>query len=427
MSNKTDFDVIIIGGGASGLAAATAFGRHSGGLSAAVIEKEEKPGRKLLATGNGRCNITNTDMSELHYNEASRALVKSVLQRIDTGRLISLFGSLGLYCRTDSEGRVYPYSNRALAVLDTFMMWLRQTGVTVICGARADSVEITENGFAVVCGGVRYTAKKLILSSGGAVQKNLGSDGSSYRFADELRLSCEPVFPSLAPVIVKDRELSAVRGVRASAAVTAMVNGVPVKTETGELQLNEKNISGICVFQLSRIINEAFVSSNEKDVCITADLAPDIPHSELSGLLQKKLSALPDAAAEMLFTGILNEKLGAYIFKKSNVKYKDSTLGALTSAELDKLCRTVKRCVFIPEKMSEYGAAQVTAGGISISEIDRNMQSKKHKGLYIIGEALDADGDCGGYNLHFAFASGIIAGTHAAKNEVKRHDKNKRA
>ncbi len=427
MSSKTDFDIIIIGGGASGLAAAAAFGRHSNGLRAAVIEKEEKPGRKLLATGNGRCNLTNTDMSELHYNEASRPLIKSVLQRIDPNRLISMFASLGLYCRTDSEGRVYPYSNRALAVLDTLTMWLKKTNVTVLTGTSARSIVKTESGYKVVCENETFRAKKLIISTGGTVQKNLGSDGSSYRFADELKLSCESIYPSLAPVIVKDKELSLIKGVRSAAAVTAYVNGAPVKTEYGELQFNEKNISGICIFQLSRIVNEAFIKGTQKNVCITADLTPDIPFDELRQFVQKKCAALSDMPAEMIFTGILNEKLGVYIYKKANVQFKGRTLGELSSSELDALCKKAKCCKFTPDKPSEYNAAQVTAGGISVSGIDRNMQSKQHSGLYIIGEALDVDGDCGGYNLHFAFASGIIAGTHAAKNEVKKHDKNKRA
>ena len=427
MSEKNrNYDLIIVGGGAAGLAAAVAFGRRMGGNArAAVIEKEEKPGRKLLATGNGRCNLTNINMSEDFYNENARAFVRNILQRTTPERLIKSFEQLGLICRTDDAGRVYPYANQASAVLDILMMWIEKTGVEVICGEKVGSI-VSAQGYTVTTAEKIYHTKKLILASGGAVQKALGSDGSSYEFAKMLGLKCESVFPSLAPVIVTDKSLNIVKGVRAQAVVTACCSGKTLVSERGELQFNEKNISGICVFQLSRFVNEHFADKEKyKGIYISADLAPDLTENKLFSILDNKRRDLPDTKADDVFVGIINKKLGLYLCKRSGIVCSGRTVGELTDKELKSLADITKNCSFTPLKMSEYGSAQVTAGGISVDETDRNMRVKKYDGLYAVGEALDVDGMCGGYNLHFAFASGIAAGTAAAKSGGKKNDKNK--
>ena len=375
MSEKNrNYDLIIVGGGAAGLAAAVAFGRRMGGNArAAVIEKEEKPGRKLLATGNGRCNLTNINMSEDFYNENARAFVRNILQRTTPERLIKSFEQLGLICRTDDAGRVYPYANQASAVLDILMMWIEKTGVEVICGEKVGSI-VSAQGYTVTTAEKIYHTKKLILASGGAVQKALGSDGSSYEFAKMLGLK----------------------------------------------------ISGICVFQLSRFVNEHFADKEKyKGIYISADLAPDLTENKLFSILDNKRRDLPDTKADDVFVGIINKKLGLYLCKRSGIVCSGRTVGELTDKELKSLADITKNCSFTPLKMSEYGSAQVTAGGISVDETDRNMRVKKYDGLYAVGEALDVDGMCGGYNLHFAFASGIAAGTAAAKSGGKKNDKNK--
>lgn len=419
------YDLVIVGGGAAGLAAGVAYGRRMSGARVALIEKEQKPGRKLLATGNGRCNLTNINMSEDCYNETARAFVSGVLRRTTPLRLIKSFEELGLLCRSDDALRIYPYSNRASAVLDILMMWIEKTGVELICGAKVESIT-AGGGFTVKTQDRVFRAKKLILASGGTVQKELGSDGSSYSFAKMLGLKCTPIFPSLAPVSVSDKALSSVKGVRAQAVVTALCGDKCLRSERGELQFNEKNISGICVFQLSRYVNEHFVNKEKyKGIRISADLAPDLTEDEIFAFFVKKRRNLPEIPAGDLFVGFINKKLGVYLYKKAGIEHSGRTLGELTDKELRSLVNITKGCTFTPSAMSDYGSAQVTAGGISLDEVDRNMRVKKYDGLYIVGEALDADGICGGYNLHFAFATGITAGIHAAKNEVKKHDKDK--
>ncbi len=428
--NVFKYDVVIIGGGAAGLAAAAAFGRRDPDARLAVLEKEKKPGKKLLATGNGRCNLTNFNMTEESYNFTARPFVKALISRVTPQRLIDSFEKLGLLCRGDTEGRVYPYSNQASAVLGTLLLHLKKNGTDVICETKVNSVKNTNGGWLLDCGDKSFFCKTLILSTGGAVQKALGSDGSSYELARRLSLDCSPVFPSLAPVNVTDKHLPSVKGVRTQAIVSAVSDGKTLCFERGELQLNEKNISGICVFQISRYINEYFAlgtvrGKKYREVYISADLAPDHSEEEIAAFLQKRKNDLPDADASELFTGLINKKLTVYLMKKCGVAYSGRKIRDISAKELSALSHAVKICKFTPCKMSSYDQAQVTAGGISLSEIDRNMRSVRYKNLYIVGEALDVDGICGGYNLHFAFASGITAGAHAAKNEVKKNDKDK--
>ena len=433
MNDKTQkLDLIILGGGAAGLAAAVAYGRRIGGTSSfAVIEKEEKLGRKLLATGSGRCNLTNMNMSEEYYNASARPFMRTLLSRVTPQRLVASFEALGLICRADPEGRVYPCSNQASSVLDILTLWLEQTGCRVFCGCRAERIRKTDGGFVIEAGEKEFLAKTLILATGGKASKALGSDGSSYKFAQDLSLPCEPVFPSLAPVYVSDKQLPIIKGVRCAADVSLIADGKTVMKESGELQFNEKTVSGICVFQLSRGVNEFLTVKTVngkpcREVTIEADLLPEYSREDISALLAKKCSELPNAPADALFAGVLNRKLGAYIMKKCGVEAKGKTLASVTEAQITALSKAVKQARFTPCAPSSFDSAQVTAGGIPLTETDRNMRSGRHQGLYIIGEALDADGMCGGYNLHFAFAGGITAGAHAAKTEVKNRDKNKR-
>ena len=427
-----EYDLIVLGGGAAGLAAAAAFERHQNGARAAVIEKEPKLGRKLLATGNGRCNLTNMNMSAECYNKAAASFMRQMLSRMTPERLIKNFEQLGLLCRADDEGRVYPLCSQSSAVLDVLTMQLENYGTDIFCNTRADSIKPTGGGFLVTAGDSVFSAKTLILAAGGKVQSALGSDGSSYVFAAQLGLECSPVFPSLAPVIVNDKNLHCAKGVRTAAHLTLVADGRAVCSESGELQLNEKNISGICVFQLSRLVNEFLTlgTVNGKkcgSLHISADLLPTLSEEDVYVFLRKRWFDLPQLSAGELFTGLLNKKLGEYIMKSSSMEYRNKRLSDIHDARLHDLAHKVKNCKFVPSAQSAPNAAQVTSGGITLSLIDRNMRCTRYNGLYIIGEALDADGICGGYNLHFAFSGGIIAGVHAAKSWEKKNDKNKRA
>ncbi len=423
-TENNKFDVIIVGGGAGGLAAAVCCAKKankSKGLRIAVLEKEPKPCKKLLATGNGKCNLTNMNMSEKYYNTSAQSFIKPLLSKYTPQKLIKFWESRGLFCVPDEYGRVYPNSGQAVSVADTLLINLKKYNTELFCNTEVKKITKVKGGFAVGCTDKEYFCKKLIISAGGFVQPNLGSNGSGYSLAKDLNLSCTPLFPSLAPVLCKDKLLSVVKGVRCNAVVKCIADGKVIHTEKGELQFNEKNISGICIFQLSRHINEFFSLGSVlgrpcRKIQINADLLPDIAYEEIFSALTLRRRLYPDSDAAEIFCGLLNKKLSRYLCLKLNINEKLSA-GDLSDDDLSAFASLSKECTFIPCAPSLKENAQVTAGGVSLAEINKNMECKKYKGLYIIGETLDIDGLCGGYNLHWAFISGIIAGHNAAAGD----------
>ena len=419
------YDIIIVGGGAAGLVAAVCCAKKLGRkIKIAVIEKEFKLGKKLLATGNGKCNMTNNNMSFEYYNKESREFVKNIISKYSTDKITAFWNSIGLLCKADSFGRVYPYSGQASAVLDILMLNLEYYNVDIFCETDITSITHENNGYKLISYRKTFTAQKVILATGGKVQPSLGSNGASYKFAADLSLKCTDVFPSLAPIPCNDKFLPLMKGVRTAAIVSLKADGKILHTEQGELQLNEKNISGICIFQLSRYVNEYYElntinGTKYNRVSIIADLMPDYTLDETENLLKKRRKQMPTLKTEELMTGIINKKIGLYLAKKLNIDL-DTELYNLSDDDIEAFARWVKECEFVPSGMSGINSAQVTAGGIMLSEIDKTMQSVKYNNLYIIGEALNVDGMCGGYNLHWAFASGIVAGNAAANSYKKK-------
>lgn len=427
-NNVLNYDIIIVGGGAAGLVAAVCCAKKLYGKTdtkIAVIEKEFKVGKKLLATGNGKCNMTNMNMSAEFYNKSSEAFLKNILSKYSPDKVISFWSSIGLICKSDSFGRVYPYSGQASAVLDILLLNLKSYGVDIFCETEITSIGSSERGYKLFSKKKTFTAEKVILATGGKVQPSLGSNGAAYKFAEELGLKCTPIFPSLAPISCDNKYLPFLKGVRIPAVVSLVADGKILRTEQGELQLNEKNISGICIFQLSRLVNEYFSTDRidgvkYKNISVKVDFMPDYSADEIEKLLYIKRKQLGNLTADELFTGIINKKIGKFLLQSSDVLPLEREIFTVTDEEIEILARAVKSCEFIPSAPSGINSAQVTAGGIDINEVGKNMQSVKYNNLYIIGEALNVDGLCGGYNLHFAFASGIIAGNDCANSYKKK-------
>ena len=423
---KFNVDIAIVGGGASGLAAAVSAGKKafSSGRKCriVIIEKEKRTGKKLLATGNGRCNLTNKNMSEEFYNGSCRELIGDTVKKYGTDRIIAFFNSLGVVCKTDTQGRVYPNSEQASAVLDMLRINAARYGAEEMCGCCVERITPSGNGFLIKTEDMLINAEKVILTTGGKAQQKLGSDGSTYRLARMLGLKCSPIFPSLVPIKVKSDDMPFLKGIRTAAAVSLIADGKTVNNECGELQLTQIGLSGICVFQLSRFVNEFFASETVKgetvkSISVSVDLMPNFTLDEVERMLFRRRKQLAFLTLEEFFTGLLNKKIGQCLLKKLKLLPLSRTSDTLGERDVRSLARLIKDWRFQPSAMSDMDSAQVTAGGVVASEINSKMQSVKYKNLYIAGEALDADGLCGGYNLHWAFASGIIAGKEAVMGE----------
>lgn len=390
------FDAVIIGGGASGLMCAVAAKQKKPKLNIAILEKNDRVGKKLLATGNGRCNLTNENVCSSRFTGSFKKQSGSVFGRIDTAELLNRFRSLGLLTAKDGEGRYYPLSRQAASVLDVLRFNCEALGVKIFCGETIRKIR-RQNGFVITTAQSSFKADKLVAAAGSKAAPKLGGNGSAADILKNLGHSFIPFSPALCPLMSDSDILKTLKGLRAQALVT--LGG---RAERGEVQFNADSLSGICVFNMS-------LYARRGDV-ITVDLLPDISETELFNLLIKNKERFAAQPADCLFTGILARRHAQAVMKSAEIRDFSRLCSAVSDAEISRAA-AAKTLRFTVEGAADFDRAQACRGGVRGAEIDeKTMQSKLVKNLYICGEAVDLCGECGGYNLHFAFATGIIAG-----------------
>ncbi len=386
MKNK----IAVIGGGASGILSAISAVRA--GAAVTIFEKNSRIGKKILSTGNGACNFTNTGASKANYNESFVCHALSEFSPSDTRRF---FQELGLISVEKDEGRVYPRSNQASAVLDVLRMELARLGVTIVSDFEVREIKKEKDKFCIVGNSEKHFADYVIVATGGMAAPKSGSSGSGYKLLEKLGHTKTELIPSLVQ-IKTDRGIN---GVRTHAKVT-MQNG---KTDIGEVQFTNYGLSGIPVFSLSKY------AKTGEFVCI--DLLPEYTEDEIFEILKNR----PKQSLETYMIGILNKALGQMLLKECiDIPLSgDSTM--LRDTDLWNIAKTIKNWQFKITGVMPWDNAQVTAGGIELLEVNpKTMESNIVKGLYITGELLDIDGECGGYNLQWAWSSGYVAGREAA-------------
>ena len=395
-----NFDALIVGGGASGLMCAITAKRRNPKLNIAIIEKNDRVGKKLLSTGNGRCNLTNTHISADKYVGSLNA--KSLFAKYDTEFLLREFNSLGLLTYADSEGRVYPVSRQASSVLDVLRFACDRYGVKIFCGEQIRTLKRESSEFRIKTAENEFTGKKLVIACGSKAAPKLGGNASGADYLRNLGLAVEPFQPALCPVQVKSDVLKSLKGLRAAGNVSLLRNGRPVKTECGEIQFADGALSGICVFNLS-------LYAKNGDI-ISIDLLPDYSEKELYNILISNKELFAGLTADNLMTGILQKRLSQAVMKQSGMKDFSRLCGKLTDIEIKKAARTLKSMDFAVTELSGFEHAQCAKGGVKANELSECFESKKVRNLYVCGEAVDICGECGGFNLHFAFISGMIVG-----------------
>ena len=419
--------IVVVGGGASGMAAAIAAAREANGVAQVILlEKQARVGRKLLATGNGRCNLGHTPLTADHYVSGDRAALEAFLQCRARSDPAALWHALGLLCR-EEEGRIYPYSNQASGVLDILRDAMQQDGVLQYCGVAVRSVRKQADGFLLqltqtqpedTAPTVTLYADRLILACGGADAPALGGGMDGFALAGSLGHGCTALLPGLTGVIgtwqdeAGDpvREMGGLlRGVRAHAAATlfdaAKSDGPCLASDTGELQFNEDGISGIPVLQLSLRLQSA------RRPVIALDLLPQLAEKELEALLLQRLDRCPDA--ETLFLGTIHKRLVQALCRCTGIALHDT----LTPDGAQRLARAAKDLQLAVTGTAGWAGAQTTVGGVPLAEAaPETCASLRCPGLYLTGELLDAAGECGGFNLDWAFSTGLRAGRAAARS-----------
>ena len=408
------FDLAVVGGGAAGLMAAIAAAdeleKNHQNRKIAVLEANARIGKKLLATGNGRCNLTNMQVGSEHYH-GDTGFLPSIFHTYSAPYLIDFFASLGLLCKEQDEGRVYPYNSQASAVLDILRLQLVRFGVEVICDFQVSAVEKVASGFEIHSPEGTILAKRLIFASGGMAYPQLGANGSGYEILKTLGHTCTRLFPALVQLKTDPRRAKPLKGARSTAAATLLADGHPVCTASGEVQFTEQGLSGICIFELSRFFGEL---QGEKNFEISLDLMPEYSAQQIFSMLKYRNETLKSLPVHELLNGCLNKLVGPEVIRAA-LPHSAKCLGELKATELAVVSNTVKQFRFPVTGTLPWKDAQITAGGIPLREVDESMQSVFCTGLYLAGELLNIDGDCGGFNLHWAWSTGLTAGRAAAR------------
>lgn len=395
--------VLIIGGGASGLMAAlTASERPENRVI--LLERQARVGRKLLATGNGRCNLTNRKVALENYHGEDSDFCECALMRFDSERTLQFFRSLGLLTVTEPSGRVYPVSDSANSVVDVLRLTLAQRkNVELRAGCEVQSLRKKNGSFEAVLPDGTVQADCAIVCAGGCAGGKLGGTDSGYRLLESFGHKRTKLYPALVQLKTDTTYVRALKGVRCEAALTYRAASVRCDA-AGEVQFTEYGVSGPAVFALSRAASVTGCGT------LLLDLLPETPEDELLALLQARSTACPDWKSEELLTGLLHNRLGKTVLRRCEIPF-ESTCGALQEAALRAACRTVKHFALEVKGSMGMDGAQVTAGGIRTSEFRADtLESRLCRGLYAAGEVLDIDGDCGGYNLQWAWSSGRLAG-----------------
>ena len=400
----------IIGAGASGMAAALAAAENPE-VQVILLERQARVGRKLSATGNGRCNLTNLHAGKDSYHGDDPAFAAEAISCFSVEDTLNWFSSLGLYTVAEDSGRVYPYSDQANSVVDVLRFALEKENIRMEAGFEVEKVKKTAEGFRIDGTGDSVVCDKLIVACGGLAGTKLGGSMSGYKLLRSFGHRCTKLRPTLVQLKSDWRGGAALKGVRANCHAEIVKDGQVFAQSTGELQFTEYGLSGPVIFEISRDV----CSSRGEWTC-RLDFLPDMTEESLhTELIRRKHTNLP--ACE-LFTGILHNRLGRVIVQAADIS-ANVPISVLSDWELGEVTKLAKAFdVALTEPMG-MDSAQVTAGGIVTGDFDpQTMESKLVQGLYACGEVLDIDGDCGGYNLQWAWSSGRMAGLHAGGNRT---------
>ena len=381
------FDVAIVGGGASGLACALTLKRKNKNISIVVIDACERLGKKLAATGNGQGNVSNTSVGPSNYHGGGAFFAAEVAVG-NTMLPAELFNCI---FTSDGEGRVYPSGRQASALIDSLLRELSD-GVTFLNPVRVTDVA---QGFTLkLSDGRALGAKKVVLACGGKAQKQFGTDGSSYGLACNFGHKLTELYPSLVQLKTDTAHIKTLKGIRADCLVTAARNGKELGSSRGDVIFTDYGVSGNAIFKISSLV------AGLDGVTLNIGFLPDVSAEQIADDIKKKI-ALGYPRSELL-SGTLHNQIGRAIIKRSG-------------ASPEEIAHTVKNFQLTVVGTLGFDYAQVTRGGIDCADIGQDMQSRLVKGLYLVGEYVDVDGDCGGYNLLWAFASGVRAAENIAE------------
>jgi len=403
--------VLVIGGGAAGMMASISAKKH--GADVTIFERNNRVGRKILATGNGRCNYTNINLSIDNYHGKNPKFPYSPLSQFNVYDTIDFFERLGITPYIEENGRVYPMSLQSSSVLDVLRFELEYLGIEVITEAFVTDISKKANKFSVTLeDGRKFTGDRIILATGGKAAPNTGSDGNGYKLAEKLGHTIEYVFPGLVQLKLEGNFFKKVDGVKIVGVAELYDENMLIRREEGDILFTNYGISGPPILQISRIANKLLYEGKKPELKIV--IIKDKNKEELEKYLHYRFSFMPKKTIEKALIGLINKRLIIPMLKEIGVD-KNKLIAHISKEEIRKISNILTDFRFNIIGSKSWDSAQVTAGGVKTDEINNTtMESKLVKGLYFAGEIVDVDGDCGGFNLQWAWSSGYVAGKNSA-------------
>lgn len=402
-------EIAVIGGGASGMIAAI-IARKSG-KEVVILERKDRILKKVLITGNGRCNITNVNANISNYFGKNISSVENILNSFNPQDTMDFFNGLGIICNEENRGKVYPLSGQASSVVDALRFEAERLGIKIETEFYVKKIEKDGFKFKIYSEDrKKIEAGRVILAAGGQSYPELGSNGSGFELAKELGHSVTRLSPSIVQLKTEKHQVKGLQGIKTDVAVTAYGDNKKICTYDGELLFTDYGISGNVVFNIS------FVMPLYKNVEFEIDFMEKFDYNELYEILKERKKIMSHLTMENYFNGMINKKLGQFLSKVSGIEKLSKPVKDLNDSEIRKLCTVLKKYRVKILDTTGFKNAQITAGGVSLDEVNpETLESKIVKGLYFSGEVLDVYGECGGFNLQWAWASGYIAGKNVAK------------
>lgn len=403
--------VAVIGGGAAGMMAAITAARE--GVKVTILEHKDRIGKKILSTGNGRCNFTNTFQTPACYRSDNRDFAWNIIQKFNVEKTISFFKELGIYPK-DRNGYLYPYSDQAAAILEVLQIEIAKLNICVMTEINVLDIQPVKRGIRVTTDKKTITVDSVILACGSKAAPVTGSDGSGYQLAKLLGHRIVPVLPALVQLRCAEKFYKSISGVRVQGTVEIYADDISLASDTGEIQLTNYGISGIPVFQVSRYAAKAIYQ--KQSVTAVLNFMPDMNKDEFLSFLQERITLCPHKTLDEFFTGIFPKKLCELWIRLSRLP-KEMRVSDLSGEQLEKLVLLIQHLRTHITETNAFEQAQICCGGVDTTEINPDtLESNYVPGIYFAGELLDVDGICGGYNLQWAWSSGFVAGKEAAGN-----------
>ena len=400
------FDVVIIGAGASGLVSAIVSARR--GKKVLIVEKNNKVGKKLLATGNGKCNITNQRPTLDRFYSDNPKFIAQAFEGYNYQSIKQFFKTIGLELIEAKEGKVFPMSLQASSVVELLVCECEQLGVKILCDIEVQSIIKKSEKYELTHTQGKVKTEKLVIATGHCSAPQLGGVDMGLTFAKKLGHSIIDSFPTLVQLTSASKNLKRMAGVKVESKVSLELNNKTIEKQ-GDVLFTTYGISGLAILDISRFVMEVLLE--KKNIMLTIDLMPKMSRGQLLALMKKSLIKKSSKPLKVWMQGFINKKLILPILEP--LKLQNKTIGSITSniKELEKIVDGIKAFKFTVNGSKGYKGAEVATGGVNTKEINpKTMESKLHKGVYFTGEVLDVDGDRGGFNLHFAWVCGLRAG-----------------